>query len=172
MKKLTGGSGIFTAIFRLREFIVLGPFKDLTWYSIDTYTWTVVETGVYLIAACLPSLRSLLKHLFKDMDIRSIRSLFGGDSRNQSEKSLQHHIDSGKAMNSSVSRPGVNTGFAKLDDQFYPRLPDGTDPKASSACYTENVEADNAHTYSLDEMGKPVIRVQRDYEFSHSARTN
>jgi hypothetical protein len=150
----------------------LRAFKDLTWYSIDTYTWTVVETGVYLIASCLPSLRSLFKHLFKDMDIRSIRTLFGGDSRNQSEKSLQHHMDSGKAINSSVSRPGVNAGFEKLDDQFYPRLPDGTDPKASSTCYTENVKAGDSHTDSLDEMGKPVIRVQRDYEFSRSARTN
>ncbi|KUJ24393.1 uncharacterized protein LY89DRAFT_548631, partial [Mollisia scopiformis] len=51
----------FTFFLGSVYFIRLHAFKDLTWYSVDTYTWTVIETGVYLIATCLPSLRSLIK---------------------------------------------------------------------------------------------------------------
>lgn len=38
--------------------------------------WTTAESGLYLIAACLPSLRPLLKHI----DITTLRSRLSGYS--------------------------------------------------------------------------------------------
>ena len=36
-------------------------FNDQTWRSVTLMTWTDVESSVYLIAACLPSLRPLMR---------------------------------------------------------------------------------------------------------------
>ena len=36
-------------------------FNDRTWRSVNLMTWTDVESSVYLIAACLPSLRPLMR---------------------------------------------------------------------------------------------------------------
>ena len=38
-------------------------FNDQTWRSVTLMTWTDVESSVYLIAACLPSLRPLMRAL-------------------------------------------------------------------------------------------------------------
>lgn len=38
-------------------------FNDATWRSVTLMTWTDVESSVYLIAACLPSLRPLMRAL-------------------------------------------------------------------------------------------------------------
>ncbi len=38
-------------------------FDDQTWQSVTLMTWTDVESSVYLIAACLPSLRPLMRAL-------------------------------------------------------------------------------------------------------------
>ena len=36
-------------------------FDDQTWQSVTLMTWTDIESSIYLIAACLPSLRPLLR---------------------------------------------------------------------------------------------------------------
>lgn len=49
-------------------------FADVTWYSVSTMTWTLVEPGVYLIAATLPSLRPLVRYVFKDVKLDTLYS--------------------------------------------------------------------------------------------------
>ena len=158
-------SGLFTAIFRLWIFVNLRSSKDITWFSFDTYTWTVAETGVYLIAACLPSLRPLFKHIVKDIDIRSVRSLFGSDSRAHSEKSIRHKDVSSTAVDYQ-SRPGINSGFERLCDDLHPALPDGSKPKGAAACYSEFPlhQIDLGKKRGEDESG---IRIERLYGTSH-----
>jgi hypothetical protein len=41
--------------------------------GVDIVLWSTVEPGVYLIAACLPSLRPLLNTFLKDFDSNKIR---------------------------------------------------------------------------------------------------
>lgn len=69
---LTGSVGIVTAIVRLAVFFTADMFADITWHCIEFLTWTTIEPGIYLIAACLPSLRPLFRKMFKDCDFGSI----------------------------------------------------------------------------------------------------
>lgn len=69
-------SGIVTAVLRFIVFFKTDFLIDLTWYGVELTVWTTAESGLYLIAACLPSLRSLLKHI----DISAIRSRLLGYS--------------------------------------------------------------------------------------------
>lgn len=64
--------GIVTAIVRLAVFFTADMFADITWHCIEFLTWTTIEPGIYLIAACLPSLRPLFRKMFKDCDFGSI----------------------------------------------------------------------------------------------------
>ncbi|KAG9231117.1 hypothetical protein BJ875DRAFT_129805 [Amylocarpus encephaloides] len=54
---VTGSLGIITAIIRLIVFSTLSSDPDFSYSATDTVMWTVIEPGIYLIAACLPSLR-------------------------------------------------------------------------------------------------------------------
>lgn len=52
-------SGLISSIIRFIKFFDTEAFLDGTWASTNEMTWTVIEPGVYLIAACLPNLRPL-----------------------------------------------------------------------------------------------------------------
>jgi hypothetical protein len=43
--------------------------KDPSWFGVETSTWTTTEPGAYLIAGCLPSLRSLFGTTLKSLNI-------------------------------------------------------------------------------------------------------
>ena len=47
------------------EFFLLAQLPDETWNSNGLLTWTIVEPGVYLIAATLPFMRPLLRRVFQ-----------------------------------------------------------------------------------------------------------
>lgn len=61
-----------TGIIRLVYFFQIDMFADVTFHSVGTMTWTLVEPGVYLIAATLPSLRPLVKYFFKDVKLERL----------------------------------------------------------------------------------------------------
>ena len=69
-------SGIITTTIRLVEIFRIRFTTDITWHFVDAMTWVIIEPGVYLIAACLPSLRSLIKPLSKTLNIRPIGAWF------------------------------------------------------------------------------------------------
>jgi hypothetical protein len=164
-KKLIYHSGVITAILRFWEFDSKSHISaDLTWASVPGWQWTVVETGVYLIAACLPSLRSLFKQILKGIHLRSIRSLFANNSRNDSAKSIQLHTihpGNSKIRNRSVG----NAGFVSLDDQSLPFFIDVRDHKGLLASYrTASVETSkdgSSQTKLKNVMPHAVIHVQR-----------
>lgn len=58
---LTGSVGMITSILRCVAFFLNNPLEDGTWQSVIFLNWSLVEPGVYLIAACLPCYRSLLR---------------------------------------------------------------------------------------------------------------
>jgi hypothetical protein len=107
-------------------------FKDPTWESVVLITWTVVEAGVYLIAACLPHLRPLILHVFGRVATPSKWSTArsskdgggggGGSSKNVVPRVAKHTFGGGS-----------NGGFNKLgglqeedwasDEMYLTRLP-------------------------------------------------
>ncbi|KAF2018075.1 hypothetical protein BU24DRAFT_461049 [Aaosphaeria arxii CBS 175.79] len=62
---LTFISGIITAVLRFVTFLNVDLFNDITYYSISTTSWTIIEPGVYLMAATMPTLRPLVRHIFQ-----------------------------------------------------------------------------------------------------------
>ncbi|KAK2598905.1 hypothetical protein QQS21_005647 [Conoideocrella luteorostrata] len=59
-----GSLGLATSILRFSEFFRDSAVEDGTWSSVSLMIWCIVETNVYLIAACLPTYRPVLIHLF------------------------------------------------------------------------------------------------------------
>lgn len=48
---------------RFQIFFRNNAFLDGTWVAVELIIWTQVETGVYLISACLPTYRPLIEHV-------------------------------------------------------------------------------------------------------------
>ncbi|KAI1147214.1 hypothetical protein F4825DRAFT_455722 [Nemania diffusa] len=57
---LIGSIGCISSFVRLSIFFKLNALSDNTWASIQLQSWTLAETGVILISACLPSLWPLV----------------------------------------------------------------------------------------------------------------
>ena len=53
-------SGLGASIARFAAFFQRDPVGDPTWVSVELMMWTIIEVSVYLIAACLPTLRPLV----------------------------------------------------------------------------------------------------------------
>ncbi|KAE8368547.1 hypothetical protein BDV27DRAFT_40174 [Aspergillus caelatus] len=58
-----GSIGLVTSIMRFQIFFRNNAFSDGTWVAVELIIWTQVETGVYLISACLPTYRPLLEQV-------------------------------------------------------------------------------------------------------------
>lgn len=63
---LTGSVGLIASIFRFTTFFRNDAITDGTFSSVELMSWTIIEPGIYLMAACLPSLRPLAQRIFKD----------------------------------------------------------------------------------------------------------
>ncbi|KAL8732940.1 MAG: hypothetical protein Q9181_003762 [Wetmoreana brouardii] len=69
---LMGCIGMITGIIRLIYFFQIDMFADVTWHAPGTMSWTLIEPGVYLIAATLPSLRPLLRNAVTDTHLKAV----------------------------------------------------------------------------------------------------
>ncbi|MCJ1438932.1 hypothetical protein MMC27_008322 [Xylographa pallens] len=117
---LTGSLGIITAIVRLVSFFDTDLFADPTYNSVTTMTWTLVEPGVYLIASCLPSLRSLSKY-FKDAKLSAMYSrLLGYGSRFSSRRSTRDVSLLGDKADMSSSTTGSRARYIPLGEVKQP----------------------------------------------------
>lgn len=65
MRLMFVASGLVTSIIRFTTFFQKNSFVDGTWSATDLIIWTQVETGVYLISACLMTYRPLLERIGK-----------------------------------------------------------------------------------------------------------
>jgi hypothetical protein len=113
-------SGTLTAILRFAFFYNVPLAKDLSFHGARLVVWTTVEPGVYLIAACLPSLRPLFKSAIESASMGSVRGRF----QSQNSKVGGSKIASSGIALSAVERSketamgdrGPRTGFRRLDD--------------------------------------------------------
>ncbi|KAF2682951.1 hypothetical protein K458DRAFT_432368 [Lentithecium fluviatile CBS 122367] len=77
---LTGGLGLVTSIIRFTIFFnVKALTNDGTFVSADLAIWSLVEPGMYLLAACLPTLRPLILKLFGG--VRAAKNISGESSK-------------------------------------------------------------------------------------------
>lgn len=74
--------GIIAAIMRFQSFLEVTDFHDITYENVKPLCWTIAESGIYLVAGVMPTLRPLLKTLFKETLIE--RMLTGSTRMGQS----------------------------------------------------------------------------------------
>ncbi|KAF2690696.1 hypothetical protein K458DRAFT_382273 [Lentithecium fluviatile CBS 122367] len=64
--------GIVTAAMRFVAFLHVNVFQDITYLCVSTSSWSIIEPGVYLMAATVPTLQPLLRRLFQRTAQRTI----------------------------------------------------------------------------------------------------
>ena len=81
--------GMIGAIIRFVLFMRTNLVSDITWDSVPTMTWTTAEPSLYLVAACLPALRPLLKEALQNSVFKSMTSRLAllGSKRGSTDRS-------------------------------------------------------------------------------------
>ncbi|KAI4123828.1 MAG: hypothetical protein LQ338_005088, partial [Usnochroma carphineum] len=117
---------MITGIIRLVYFFQIDMFEDVTFHAVGTMTWTLVEPGVYLIAATLPSLRPLIRYLFKDIEFKALyKNLHNRYSRTfskqkNSEGSMadKHYDTVARPLKAgTVGHVARSAGFVRIDER-------------------------------------------------------
>ena len=161
---LTGSVGLIASIFRFTTFFQNNAITDGTFASVDLMSWTIIEPGIYLVAACLPPLRPLIHRIAKAAShaysSNQWTPKYGGGDRDSSTadiklqglgglKSENHHLPSG-----------------------FHRLPDGNesighrseDETILVGNYSSAKESDRQSTRNacIEDRNAPQIRVDHD----------
>ncbi|KAH7082041.1 hypothetical protein FB567DRAFT_594549 [Paraphoma chrysanthemicola] len=76
--------GVIAAIMRLRAFLKVADFHDITFENVEGLCWTVAESGIYLIAGTMLTLKPLLRKLCKG----TIAKRLFGDRRKHSNSGV------------------------------------------------------------------------------------
>ncbi|KAF1958303.1 hypothetical protein CC80DRAFT_503084 [Byssothecium circinans] len=73
------GAGVVAAILRFLAFVRVENFSDFTYEEIEPMSWTVAESGIYMVAGVLPTLRPLVRRVFGGVQVDGLVSAsFGG----------------------------------------------------------------------------------------------
>ncbi|MCJ1249518.1 hypothetical protein MMC30_006744 [Trapelia coarctata] len=108
-----GSLGLITAIIRFAGFFGANAAEDETWTASKLIILSVMESGVYLIAACLPTYRPLAKLIRRDASFSSLRKRYGRTAKSQTESRGQGLYDI--PMDSRQK-----SGFARLSESRQP----------------------------------------------------
>ncbi|KAF2730700.1 hypothetical protein EJ04DRAFT_499946 [Polyplosphaeria fusca] len=97
---IVGGLGVITAIIRCVNFWTIDLESDPTWYAPTLFSYTIVEPSAYLMCSCFPSLRPLLRLVYKWTRVK-IDSQYGSGT-GQSEITLKHLKGSHRSSTSAL----------------------------------------------------------------------
>lgn len=78
--------GVVAAIMRFVSFLRVMSFDDFNYEQIDPLRWTIAESGIYMVAGVLPTLRPLMRKLFGNTTFERIltgRFRSGGSGRSE-----------------------------------------------------------------------------------------
>ncbi|KAF9738705.1 hypothetical protein PMIN03_005809 [Paraphaeosphaeria minitans] len=63
--------GIVTAVLRFVVFLRTDLLQDVTYHSVITTNWSIIEPGVHLMGATVPTLRPMIRRIFRQMPRRT-----------------------------------------------------------------------------------------------------
>ncbi|KAF2648664.1 hypothetical protein K491DRAFT_722389 [Lophiostoma macrostomum CBS 122681] len=103
--------GMIAAIMRFVSFMLVANFDDITYECIRPFCWTIAESGIYLVAGVLPTLKPLIKRMFGNVDFGHLLSgktsqswrVKMGSNTPQKESLPQVHIADGAEASEKVS---------------------------------------------------------------------
>lgn len=114
-----------TGIVRLVYFFQIDLFADVTFNSVGTMTWTLIEPGVYLIAATLPSLRPLIRYFFKGVTLKALYDnlqycytrVFPTQKNSKGSTANMQFSSKNKCATTVIADNGVRSaGFVRIDE--------------------------------------------------------
>ncbi|KAL9085408.1 MAG: hypothetical protein Q9159_004697 [Coniocarpon cinnabarinum] len=143
---LTGSVGTVTSVMRCVAFFQNNPLIDGTWASVIFLRWSIVEPGCYLIAACLPTYRPLLRYLKEKLS--SSQANVAGDSTlltwvtqvfdKWSKSSSARISSSAKTAQNTFdlnSLNGQHAGKKQSDEEMLVSASDFGDTDCSESCF-------------------------------------
>ncbi|KAK7184940.1 hypothetical protein DPSP01_002767 [Paraphaeosphaeria sporulosa] len=98
--------GVVAAIMRFVSFVRVMSFDDFSYEQIDPLRWTIAESGIYMVAGVLPTLRPLMKKLFGNTTFERI--LTGRFRSSGSGKSGVSDVSWGHKRGSVMGRGDVD----------------------------------------------------------------
>ena len=111
-------SGFITAIVRFVNFFIHDAISDGTYASVDLLTWTIIEPGIYLVAACLPALRPLLQDIVEKASFPTLGSKrvhkYGDVSAESSARNIQLLGGKGPGSKGGQAEAGL-AGFQRIN---------------------------------------------------------
>ena len=161
---LTGSVGLIASAFRFATFFRNDAMSDGTFSSVELMSWSLIEPGTYLMAACLPSLRPLAQRIFGDTRLAHLSTHWTPKYRVRSHErsTMNIELEGHRRLRSEVHR----------SPQGFHRLADGRESIGKSSederslvdnhkSARENVGQFAPNTYSV-ESEAPHIRVKHD----------
>ncbi|KAK1139089.1 hypothetical protein N8T08_001275 [Aspergillus melleus] len=127
---LLGGLGTVASILRMTVFFQENALTDPTWASVNLGIWTVLEGGIIIIAACLPSIWPLIVRILPNQ----LMSKHSSKNRRRQRQRQRHRYTT-----SQLNAKGV-IGFARLGDSAETDKALGVDP---SSLETQSVPTDD-----------------------------
>ncbi|KAL2842380.1 hypothetical protein BJY01DRAFT_264497 [Aspergillus pseudoustus] len=89
---LLGGLGLVTSILRMVIFFQESALTDPTWTSVNLGIWTVLEGGIIIVAACLPSIWPLIvRFLPNKLRSKNRGTTSGAAARGKTSAGANHH---------------------------------------------------------------------------------
>ncbi|OCL04356.1 hypothetical protein AOQ84DRAFT_346335 [Glonium stellatum] len=139
----TGSIGLITSIIRFTTFFETNGQADSTWTAVRLGSISIAEAGVYLIAACLPTYRSLFR------SVRNRNGLSTAKGSRGTRQDTTPQLVSVQSKHSKVFGSGSLSGFSRLDND------------------ESNYKDANLVESGSYELGKR-IQVQRDFGITSS----
>lgn len=117
---------MITSIIRFTTFFQNNSFVDGTFSAVDLLIWTQVETGVYLISACLPTYKPLFNFVKNSPMVSKIMhrtvpnftKAGNGYAKNfsGSQHRMGHSSTSEIPLQTRVEGPGWSDGWARMGE--------------------------------------------------------
>jgi hypothetical protein len=114
---LTMYSGIVASIFRTVAFATVNPLLDPTWTATSLLNWTIVEPGLYLLAACALSFKPLFRMIARVLHLGKLvtytKSSLGKTTRMDRKTNL---TGAPTIIRMDTFKSGNSGGFSKLGE--------------------------------------------------------
>ncbi|KAI1387437.1 uncharacterized protein F4822DRAFT_430185 [Hypoxylon trugodes] len=140
---MAGGLGIITSVIRFVGFYLADLPSDVTWYTVNTSIYTIIEVAAYFVCSCLPGIRPLVRLLYKKLDLSILTSRVTKSSNWQSPEADMPLGNPRATYKASVTssrqlRSGGNEGFILLEETIQVGTSStGSDPHARRQCPSE-----------------------------------